>query len=291
MTRRAVNPGQRVLFAEQDAAEHEAPTDAAQPGTGSPAAHEAAGNRNDFVPEPHDRGGADRAQEEGAAGPPADTCKLTIADLTGAWPIAELCESCGKLHGGDCLFPVTELPAGLVAGDGDYDDDDSELTPLGLIVWDVLNYLARRGWLETDDGIPDWLVADLAALAQEKPCGPLCRTTTPDGFLYPSDVADHFMTRRQEDWERWLPVWACVCGRRYKVVPGYPRAAFHVAAPDGLLGDLAGYVTPDAKRRAVKDSDACPGCGRLFADTIAGRPVTPLAKQPKPPAEPPPTLF
>ena len=62
-----------------------------------------------------------------------------------------------------------------------------------------------------------------------------------------------------------------------------------------MLGDLAGHVTPDAKRRAVKDSGACPGCGRLFADIIAGRPVTPRAGEPAPARsgsqEPAPTLF
>jgi hypothetical protein len=98
------------------------------------------------------------------------------------------------------------------------------------------------------------------------------------------------MNRRQEEWERWLPVWACACGMAFKVNRVAPGVAFYEADADGLMGDLAGYVTADA-RGNVKDSCARPGCGRLFADTIAGRLVTPRARKPEPPAEPPPTLF
>ncbi len=37
-----------------------------------------------------------------------------------------------------------------------------------------------------------------------------------------------------------------------------------------LLGDPAGVIKRDPKGK-VKHSDACPGCGRKFADTIALR--------------------
>jgi hypothetical protein len=71
---------------------------------------------------------------------------------------------------------------------------------------------------------------------------------------------------------------------------GVPHA-WTAPTPDGLRGDLTGYVEADTRRRKVRQSDACPGSGRLFADTIAARPVTPRPKKPEPPAGPPPTLF
>jgi len=115
--------------------------------------------------------------------------------------------------------------------------------------------------------------------------------TGPAGYLYPSQVADHFMDRREADWERWLPAWACDCGRAFKVAPGWPGTTFYEASPDGRAGSLAGHVTPDSSRRQVKHSGACPGCGRLFADTIARYPVTPRPSKPAPPPEQLPGLF
>ena len=190
---------------------------------------------------------------------------------------ASLCEWCGKLHGGDCPAPVTAPPPGLHG-------DDDELTPLGAVVEDAARYLAMRGYLDpdADGGVPDWVLAELAEIAHEKPCGGPGCSATADGFLSPSPAADHFLQRRQQEWERWLPRWACTCGRTFKVSPEPPGTAFYAITPDGMLGDLAGHVTPDAKRRTVKHSGACPGCGRLFADTIAGRPVTPRAATPHP---------
>jgi hypothetical protein len=225
---------------------------------------------------------------QGAAALAGGTRSLTISDLIGpdgVWLYPDACAGCGRLHDGPCPAPVTEPPSCLF--DDACEDEEGGLTPLGKVVQDAAHYLAMRGWL--DGEWPDWLLADLAALAREKPCGPVCRAT-PDGFLNPSDAADHFMTRRREEWERWLPVWACACGMAFKVNREGTGAAFYETGPDGLMGDLVGCVTADA-RRNIKDSGDCPGCGRLFADTIAGRPVTPRAEQPKAPAEPPPTLF
>ena len=238
----------------------------------------------DAAPQSADPGEDTSAQAE-------ETRTLTLADLTGPspdWMSASLCEGCGKLHGGDCPAPVTAPPPGLHG-------DDDELTPLGAVVEDAARYLAMRGYLgpDADGGVPAWVLAELAEIAHEKPCGGPGCSATADGFLSPSPAADHFLQRGQQEWERWLPRWACTCGRTFKVCPEPPGTAFYAITPDGMLGDLAGHVTPDAKRRTVKDSGACPGCGRLFADTIAGGPVTPRADAPAPSGsqEPAPTLF
>ena len=178
-------------------------------------------------------------------------------------PVPGLCESCGKLHGGGCPQPVTGPPPGLL-------DGASELTPLGAVVEDAANYLAMRGYLDPDaEDYPCWVLAELAGLAREEPCGPLCLTIA-DGYVHPSSVADHFYTRRQEEWERALPQWACGCGHRYKVIPqsGWPGDQYFEPGPDGLLGDEAGSVQVNAKGR-VSHSGACPYCGARFADTVA----------------------
>lgn len=210
------------------------------------------------------------------------TCSAAPPD----WLIAELCEACGKLHGGiSCPAPVTGPPPGLFGS-------DDELTVLGMVVEDAANFLAMRCYLDPDaDEYPAWVLAELAGIAREEPCGdPICRTI-PDGFLHPSAVADHFLARRQEDWERWVPVWACNCGRTFKVTRESPGTAFYQAREDGLMGGNAGCVKVDVKGQKIKGSDACPGCGRLFADTIAGRPVTPRERDREAPAEPALTLF
>ena len=82
-----------------------------------------------------------------------------------------------------------------------------------------------------------------------------------------------------------------LAGRAFKAGREVTGAAFYEAGPDGLTGDPAGYATGDA-RGNDKDSGACPGYGRLFTDTIAGRSALPAAaRRPEAPAEPPPALF
>jgi hypothetical protein len=160
--------------------------------------------------------------------------------------------------------PAPDLPPGLAGPDG-------ELTPLGIVAEAAANYLAMRGWLDPDAGEwPDGLLAELAGIAQGNPCGDTC-FTTPDGYLNPSVVADHFTQRRQEEWERSLPVWTCACGQDFKMLADQglgPSESFYEAAADGLLGDHAGGVRRNAKGR-VTHSGACPGCGRRFADALA----------------------
>lgn len=175
------------------------------------------------------------------------------------WPVADLCEWCGHLHGGGCPSPVTEPPSGLVTA-------DMGLTPLGAVVHDAAKSLAMRGYLDADAGeCPDWVLSELAELYQGGPCescpGPLNGTT----------LADHFLDRKQEAYERWVPTWTCECGRKFKVLREPPGIAFYEPRGDGLLGDIAGYIKPDSKRRKVKHSDLCPGCTRRFADAIAGQ--------------------
>jgi hypothetical protein len=140
--------------------------------------------------------------------------------------------------------------------------------PLELIE-DAANVLCWRGHAEPGED-EEWDLAFLMELAEiaRNPCS-ACRT--PEGLCRtPDEVADHYLERRQQEWERSVPTWTCDCGRLFKVLPGAPGDSFYDARDDGQLGDLAGYVRHDARGR-VKHSDACPGCGRVLADTISAR--------------------
>ena len=118
--------------------------------------------------------------------------------------------------------------------------------------------LAWRGYFDLDD-IPGDLVAELAEIASTGRCdscpGPMC----------PDNLADHWLNRKQQEWERTIPTWTYDCGQVYKVLPG---DEFYEAAEGGLLGDPAGCIAVDSKGR-VKHSDACRGCGAKFARTVA----------------------
>jgi hypothetical protein len=182
------------------------------------------------------------------------------------WPAAELCEGCGQLHAGPCPAPVAGLPAGLR-------DDSGALTRAGAVAGDAACFLVARGYLDPDPGEwPDWVLADLAALYQAGPC-PGC-----PGPVNGSTLADHFEARKQQEHRRWqeeharsVPVWACDCGRPFKILREPPGIGFYEARPDGLMGSWAGYAAPDSRRRKARRSDPCPGCGRGLAETIAGQ--------------------
>jgi hypothetical protein len=134
------------------------------------------------------------------------------------------------------------------------------------LVEEAANVLAWRGWWEPGDddaSVPDWLVAELTEIAQ-RPCE-VC-VTEAGWCRHPDEVADHFLARRQEEWERSWPTWECMCGRVFKVLAGAEE--FYDLADDGLVGDHVGRIRRDSKGR-VKHSDVCPGCGRVFAETIA----------------------
>jgi hypothetical protein len=124
--------------------------------------------------------------------------------------------------------------------------------------------LAWRGYFDLDD-IPAGLLSELAELAGEGLCdfcpGPMC----------PDNLADHWLNRKQQEWERTIPTWTCGCGRVYKVLQSTATGGgddFYEAVEDGLLGDPAGCIAVDSKGR-VKHSDVCRGCGIKFAQTVA----------------------
>jgi len=160
------------------------------------------------------------------------------------------------------------------------------------LIEDAANILAWRGWWEPGDEdsfVPDELVTELIEAARA-PCE-VC--STPEGVCStPDEVADHFLARKQEEWERSWPAWACNCGHVYKLL----NEEFFEVADNGfhgpfcagmageqdcphpscasillgghLPGDRAGCIRRGSKNR-VKHSDACRGCGCKFADTIA----------------------
>jgi hypothetical protein len=123
---------------------------------------------------------------------------------------------------------------------------------------------AHHDYLDPDDDeIPDDVFRELAELWRAGPCG-IC-----PGWGNPGALADHFLARKQEEWERSVPSWACDCGALYKRITEWQTQHFYKTTGDyGLLGDLAGTVRRNAKGQ-VKQSGACPACGRKFADTIA----------------------
>lgn len=135
--------------------------------------------------------------------------------------------------------------------------------PMALIE-DAANILCWRGYLDPeDDEIPAEVVAELTELAKEGPCA-FCPAP-----LRPDALADHWVARKQEEYERSLPTWTCDCGAVFKLLSEWGnQQAFYEARDDGLLGDRVGFIRHDGKRR-VKHSDACPDCGRSFAVTIA----------------------
>lgn len=107
-------------------------------------------------------------------------------------------------------------------------------------------------------------IAELLDIYRAGPCEHLCLW-----FDLPQAIADHWIARRRDEYERAAPVWECACGARYKCPAwrGNPEEFYHITA-DGLAGDLAGAVKRNSKGEATH-SDDCPACGRRFADTIA----------------------
>jgi hypothetical protein len=159
--------------------------------------------------------------------------------------------------------------------------------------------LCVQGYLDPHDvgEWPDELATELAELAAAGYCPPCPVTLTPDA------LAGHWVARKEDEYERSLPTWTCDCGTVYKLVsewgghqefyqlgddalPGPPCAG--AARPDthhdcvhdtcgdilfgtgASLGDLAGTIRTLSNGR-VRHSDACPACGRRFADVIAAR--------------------
>lgn len=196
-----------------------------------------------------------------AAGHTPVTLTITIEDLLApspGWLIADQCDWCGNLHDGRCPSPVLEPPAELFDGADD-------LTLLGQVIRDAVQYLTARSIM--DDAPADWALAELAAIARGQPCGPGC-FTTPSGLLNPSSVADHFETRRQEAWQRWLPAWACACGCTYKVARDCDGLFFYHPRRTDWQANPPGHHTRPRPRQGQKPPPGLPG-------RAAGQPCQP----------------
>ncbi len=129
------------------------------------------------------------------------------------------------------------------------------------VLEEAVHGLCARGYLEPDDdGIDPGLLGELAGIARS--CG-LCRTR-------PWELADHWLSVKQQEWERALPVWRCDCGTGFKTVAEWGREAFYLVTDDGLLGNPAGWIRLSPEGR-VKGGSDCPSCGLGFAGTIARR--------------------
>jgi hypothetical protein len=137
--------------------------------------------------------------------------------------------------------------------------------PLDLIE-SAADVLCWRDYLDPDeDEIPVEVIEELTRLWHEGPCD-AC-----PGWGSADALADHFLGRKQQEYERSLPSWQCDCGAVYKTLTGWMNAeGFYATTDDGMFGDLVGIVKRDSKGR-VKHSDTCPGCGQPFAETIAPR--------------------
>jgi hypothetical protein len=138
-----------------------------------------------------------------------------------------------------------------------------------VLVDDAANNLAWLGHLDQEaEEWPGEVLAELAALVVAGPCG-LCPGW--QGWPGPDVLADHWLARRQDEWEQSLPVWECGCGARYKIIGEWGGLEhYYQARPDGLVGERAGEVRRNHKG-AVKHSDACPACGVKYTDTHADR--------------------
>ena len=169
-------------------------------------------------------------------------------------------------------------------------------------VWlaaEAASVLAWRGYAEPDpgEGWPPELIAELIALVAAGPC-PSCPIP-----LRPDDLADHWLSAAQAEWEHSLPVWVCSCGMVYKVLSEDDGEHFYAAGDDGprgplcegaafpagdadcphescpevlfcrAFGDPAGTIRRNPKGQ-VRHSDACAACGETFAGTIARQAVS-----------------
>jgi hypothetical protein len=134
------------------------------------------------------------------------------------------------------------------------------------IIEDAADVLAFRfDYLDPDaEEIPEDVVSELAELWRAGPC------QTCPGWGNPDALAEHFMARKQREWERSLPTWRCDCGAVYKPLDELGCQGFYAVAQDGTLGERVGEIRRNTKG-VVKHSGACPGCGRRLADTIARR--------------------
>lgn len=215
------------------------------------------------------------------------------------------------------------IPAGARSARGHlltHDDADAGAYWLGYalgyedafsaLAEDAANVLQWRGHLDPDgEEIPDEVAVELAEIAREGTCR-LCLAPA----LTADALADHYLSRKQEEYERSLPAWTCGCGAAYKKLATWGAnedlyqavddsahgPLCRAAQPPGiadcphgscasilfgggtLLGERAGQIRRNA-RDQVTHSDPCPACGTPFAAVTAART--------RRKAPPPPTLF
>jgi len=135
------------------------------------------------------------------------------------------------------------------------------------IIYAAADILSWHDYLDPEaDELAAEDIAELLDIYLAGPCEHLCLW-----FDLPQAIADHWIARRRDEYERAAPVWECACGARYKCPAwwGNPEEFYHITA-DGLVGERAGTVKRTSKGK-VKQSDCCPACDRRFADTIADR--------------------
>ena len=136
------------------------------------------------------------------------------------------------------------------------------------IIEDAASVLtAHYDYLDPEaEDIPGTVFYELAELWAAGPCD-LC-----PGWGNPGALADHFMARKQEEWERFgIAPWWCDCDAIYKPLDEFGATTFYqTTGPDGRLDEPAGIIKRNSKGK-VKRSDSCPKCGRSFADTIDRR--------------------
>ena len=135
------------------------------------------------------------------------------------------------------------------------------------IIYAAADIVAWHDYLDPEaDELAAEDIAELLDIYLAGPCQHLCLW-----FDLPQAIADHWIARRRNEYERAAPIWECACGAQYKCPDWWGNAEeFYHITVDGLVGDWAGAVKRNSKGKATH-SDRCPTCGRRFADTIADR--------------------
>jgi hypothetical protein len=211
------------------------------------------------------------------------------------------------------------IPEGARAGRGHllrHDDADAGAYWLGYVrAWeaarlalagDAVTFLEMRGYLDPEeDGIPAEAGAELAEVARDGTCRECLAP-----LLTGSALADHYLARKQREYERSLPGWTCGCGAAYKKLgtgagsEDLYRAADDsthgplcaVSEPPGIadcrhrscaeilfgagtvLGDHAGEIRRNTRGQVTRRSP-CPACGTPFAAVTDPAAIRKAAKE------------
>lgn len=143
----------------------------------------------------------------------------------------------------------------------------------------ALDYMVSRGWIDAE--CADEVEPDLRRLYRADTTG-LIRRPEPiklTGDLMtdlclarPREYLAHAWECEQiEEYERSVPIWECACGSEFKNDPGRwgskPNNRFYRIAEDDTFGELVGTLRGHGSGKEERN-DACPDCGRRFAETI-----------------------